>query len=117
MASPDVLSLYQVKQILRELQENNFSTDRLRLILNRSADYEDKLISEEAQKMLGISTFFSLTNDYSGLAEAYAGGSLLSSRSPLGRQISALASKITGIEDQDNLRSSKGPWYRKLRAE
>jgi pilus assembly protein CpaE len=115
VASPDVLSLYQVKQIMMELQENNYSTDRLRLILNRSAEYEDRMISEEAQRMLGISTYFSLPNDYSGLAEAYASCSLLSESSPLSRQISALASKISGIEDQDNLRGRSEPWYRKLR--
>ena len=73
------------------------------------------MISEEAQRMLGISTFFSLPNDYTGLAEAYAGGGLLSASSPLSRQISALASKISGIEDQDNLGARNEPWYRKLR--
>ena len=115
VASPDVLSLYQVKQIMMELQENNYSTDRLRLILNRSAEYEDRMISDEAQRMLGISTYFSLPNDYTGLAEAYATSSLLPAHSPLSRQISALASKISGIDDQDNRRARTEPWYRKLR--
>jgi pilus assembly protein CpaE len=115
VASPDVLSLFQVKQILTDLKENNFSLDRLRLILNRSAEYEDKVICEEAQRMLGINTYFSLPNDYTGLAEAYATNSLLPAHSPLNRQISALASKISGIDDQDNLRTRNDPWYRKLR--
>jgi len=116
VASPDVLSLFQVKQILGELQEAGYSNDRLRFILNRSADYEDRLVADEAQKMLGISTFFSLPNDYSGLSEAYANGGLLSARSPLARQISLMASKISGIEDQDNQGAQKNPWYRKFRA-
>src|SRR5712692_2078805 len=115
VASPDVLSLYQVKQIMLELAQNNYRLDNLRLILNRSVEYEDKLIAEEVQRMLGISTFFSLPNDYSGLAEAYASGSLLSVHSPLRKQVSAFASKISGIEDQDKLAGSKEPWYRKLR--
>jgi pilus assembly protein CpaE len=115
VASPDVLALYQVKQILIELQEHNYPTDRIRLILNRSVDYVDRVVAEEAQRMLGISTFFSLPNDYSGLAEAYASGSLLSDHSPLARQISALATKISGVADQDGNQSQQGPWYRKFR--
>src|SRR5579864_842541 len=115
VASPDVLSLYQVKQILQELQHIDYSHDRLRLILNRSAEYDDHIVTQEAEKMLGVTTFFSLPNDYSGLSEAYASGSLLSARSPLGRQISLMASKISGIEDRDNPGLQKGPWYRKFR--
>jgi pilus assembly protein CpaE len=115
VASPDVLALYQVKQILNELQKNEYPTDRVRLILNRSAEYEDKIVAEEAQGMLGIPAYFSLTNDYSGLAEAYASGNLLSARSPLARQLSALASKISGIEDQHKVGSQGESWYRKFR--
>lgn len=115
VGSPDVLSLYQVKQIMRELQEANYPTGRLRLILNRSAEYEDRLVSEEAQKMLGVSIFCSLPNDYSGLSEAYASGGLLSLRSPLGRQLSLLATKISGIENPEEAGSSKQPWYRRIR--
>jgi pilus assembly protein CpaE len=115
VASPDVLSLYQVKQMMRELQEVNYSSDRLRLILNRSAEYEDRLVSEEAQKMLGVSIFCSLPNDYSALSEAHANGNLLSSRSTLGQQISLLATKISGIEDPDGSDSAKRPWYRRIR--
>ena len=113
IASPDVLALYQVKKILAELEENNYPADRVRLILNRSVEYEDRVVSEQAQKTLGVSAFFSLPNDHPGLTEAYATGGLLSSHSPLGRQISALASKISGIEDRDNRPIAPGlPWYR-----
>jgi pilus assembly protein CpaE len=116
VASPDVLSLYKVKQILDELQQSDFPAERIRLILNQSAEYSDRVVADEAQKMLGVTSYCSLPNDYSGLAEAYASGSLLSDHSPLGRQISSLASKISGIEDQDKLSANKGPWYRKVRA-
>jgi Flp pilus assembly CpaE family ATPase len=110
-----VLALYQVKQILAQLQQNEYPVDRVRLILNRSAEYEDRIVAEEAQSMLGISAYFSLPNDYSGLTEAYASGNLLSGFSPLGRQVSALASKISGIDDQEKLRPQSEPWYRKFR--
>lgn len=116
VASPDVLSLYLVKQILRQLQEINYSTDRVRLILNRSVEYDDRIVSEEAEKMLGISTFWSMPNDYSGLSEAYANGGLLAPRSPLSRQISQMVSEISGIEEPGDSGARKDPWYRKLRA-
>jgi pilus assembly protein CpaE len=115
VASPDVLALFQVKKILAQLQEHNVSTDHVRLILNRSVNYEDELVAQEAQKMLGITAYLHLPNDDSGLTEAYASGSLLSELSPLGRQISALASKISGIEDQDKDGQRQAPWYRKFR--
>src|SRR5262249_46843669 len=110
VASPDVLALFQVKHILAELQEHQFPVDRVRLILNRSVEYEDKVVAEEAQRTLGITAYFSLPNDYSGLTEAYACGSLLSDQSPLARQISMLASKIVGVEDQDAEQRHPSPW-------
>ncbi len=115
VASPDVLALFQVKQIFHELQEHNVPLDRVRLILNRNVDYEDKLVAREAQKMLGITAYFSLPNDYSGLTEAYANGNLLPKHSPLGHQISALASKISGIESSTQDQQRQAPWYRKFR--
>jgi hypothetical protein len=33
----------------------------------------------------------------------------------LGRQVSTLATKISGIEDQDKLNPQSEPWYRKFR--
>ncbi|HLM98386.1 MAG TPA: hypothetical protein VK335_03850 [Bryobacteraceae bacterium] len=115
VASPDVLALFQVKQILGELQEHNFPAERVRLILNRSVEYEDKVVAQEAQKTLGITAYFSLPNDCSGLAEAYASGSLLAEHSPLGRQISAMTSKISGIENHSQSDQRQAPWYRKFR--
>jgi pilus assembly protein CpaE len=116
VASLDVLALYQVKQIMQELERIEYNLDRVRLILNQSAEYIDRVILEEAQRMLGISSFASLPNDSPGLAEAHASGAPLGSDSPLLKQISVLATKISGIEDQDKLRAgSKDPWYKKLR--
>jgi hypothetical protein len=90
--------------------------ERVHLILNQCAEFLDRVIVDEAQHILGNSSFFSLPNDGSGLAEAHASGSLLSADSPLLKQISALATKISTIEDQDKLRGGgKEPWYRKLR--
>jgi len=116
VASVDVLALYQVKQIMQELERREYKMERFHLILNQCAEYADRVIADEAQNMLGMSSFFSLPNDSSGLAEAHASGCLLSVDSPLLKQISALATKISGIEDQDKLsRGGKEPWYRKLR--
>jgi len=110
-----VLALYQVKQILAELQQQGFPAERVRLILNRSVDYEDKVVAQEGQKMLGITAYFTLPNDHLGLAEAYACGNLLSPHSFLGREISAFASKISGIDHRSGRQEHVTPWYRKLR--
>ena|SRR5579864_3893829 len=116
VASQDVLALFQVKQIMLELERNDFKLDRLHLILNQSAEFADPVIADEAKQILGISSFYFLPNDSSGLAEAHASGSLLPAQSPLRKKISALASKISGIESQEDARKGrKEPWFRKLR--
>jgi pilus assembly protein CpaE len=116
VASQDVLALFQVKQIMLELERNDYKLDRLHLILNQSAEFADPVIANEAQQILGISSFHFLPNDSSGLAEAHASGSLLPPDSPLRKKISALASKISGVELQEDVRAGgKEPWYRKLR--
>jgi pilus assembly protein CpaE len=116
VASQDVLALFQVKQIMLELERNDFKLDRLHLILNQSAEFADPVIADEAKQILGISSFYFLPNDSSGLAEAHASGSLLPVHSPLRKKISALASKISGIESQEDRRKGrKEPWFRKLR--
>ena len=116
VASQDVLALFQVKQIMLELERNDFKLDRLHLILNQSAEFADPVIADEAKQILGISSFYFLPNDSSGLAEAHASGSLLPAHSPLRKKISALASKISGIESQEDARKGgKEPWFRKLR--
>jgi Flp pilus assembly CpaE family ATPase len=116
VASQDVLALFQVKQIMLELERNDYKLDRLHLILNQSAEFADPVIAHEAQQILGISSFHFLPNDSSGLAEAHASGSLLAADSPLRKKISALASKISGVELQEDVRAGgKEPWYRKLR--
>lgn len=115
VASPDVLALYQVKQMLAELQQHGFPADRLRLILNRNVDYEDKVVAQEGQRMLGLTAYFSLPNDHLALAEAYACGSLLSPHSHLGREICAFTSKISGIDHRTGVQEPATPWYRKFR--
>jgi hypothetical protein len=108
---PDVLALYQVKQILSQLQQNDYSLDRVRLILNRSAEYEDKIVAEEAQRMLGIPAYFSLPNDYSGLTEAYASGNLPGPES-LGRQVSPWHRRSAALKIRTSSTPQSEPWYR-----
>ena len=116
VASPDVLSLYQVKQILSELRANDYPIDHVRLILNRNGEYDECVVADEAKKMLGIPVHSSLPNDYSALSEAYAEGRLLGQGSALRKQISAIASSISGLEDQENVKAPKQPWFRKRRS-
>jgi len=116
VASQDVLALFQVKQIMLELERNDYKLERLHLILNQSAEIADPVIADEAKQILGISSFYFLPNDSAGLAEAHASGNPLPAHSPLRKKISALATKISGIESQEDVRGGRNePWYRKLR--
>ena len=90
---------------------------------------EDKIVAEEAQRMLGIPAYFSLPNDYSGLTEAYASGNLLSGvylnyEQDTGQYVAAFGSgnkgvlmvcKSSALGEQAS-RSCEGPLLRMVKA-
>jgi pilus assembly protein CpaE len=95
----DVPALHQVKQIVQTLLDNGYGRARLRMILNRVPKNPDVMPSE-LEKLLGISAYAMLPNDYGSIYEAYAEGQLLSSNTNLGKQLARLASKLAGVNEQ-----------------
>jgi len=102
VATLDVLSLHQAKQVVQTLFDYGYSRKRLHLVLNRMPKQPD-LTPAEVQKVLGLPVYAMLPNNYPELYEAYAEGSLLTSGSELGKYLTGLAQKIAGVrKDAEN---------------
>jgi pilus assembly protein CpaE len=94
----EVPALHQSKQIIQTLIDSGFGKPRIRLILNRSPKRLE-ITPGELERMLGVPVFFMVPNDYPELYETYAEGRMLNRNSELGREISRLALKLAGIEE------------------
>jgi pilus assembly protein CpaE len=95
----EVPALHQSKQIIQTLLDSGYGKNRIRLILNRSPKRLDITVGE-LEKMLGVPIFAMVPNDYPELYETYAEGRMLNRSSELGKEMTKLAQKLSGIEDE-----------------
>ena len=95
----EVPALHQSKQIIQTLLDSGYGKQRVRLILNRSPKRLDITVGE-LEKMLGVPIFSMVPNDYPELYETYAEGRILNRTSELGKHMTKLAQKLTGIEEE-----------------
>jgi pilus assembly protein CpaE len=102
----EVPALHQCKQIIQTLLDGGFGKNRLKLILNRSPKRLD-ITPGELEKMLGTPIFAMVPNDYPELYETYAEGRMLNRTSELGKQMTKLAMKLSGMEEEPTLNGKK----------
>jgi pilus assembly protein CpaE len=95
----EVPALHQSKQIIQTLLDSGYGKNRIRLILNRSPKRLDITVGE-LEKMLGVPIFAMIPNDYPELYETYAEGRMLNRASELGKHMTKLAQKLSGIEEE-----------------
>jgi Flp pilus assembly CpaE family ATPase len=100
----DLPALHQGKQVIQALIDSGFGRNQLKLILNRAPKRPD-FSSAEVQKALGLPVFDMLPNDYPGLYQAYSEGTLLPPTSDLAKALSALASKIAGVQPKEKVKT------------
>jgi len=92
----EVPAMHRAKQIIQTLFDSGFGKDRLRLILNRVPKRVD-VTPDELEKMLGISTYATLPNDYPLLHDCYSEGTLLARGSHLEQQLARFTAKLAGV--------------------
>jgi pilus assembly protein CpaE len=95
----DVPALHQSKQIIQTLSNVGYGRERLRLVLNRMPQRLD-VTPDELEKMMSLPVFATLPNDYPSLYESYSEGTLLPPNSKLGKELSRMAIKVAGIQDE-----------------
>ena len=103
----EVPALHQSKQIIQTLLDSGFGKNRIRLILNRAPKRLD-ITANELEKMLGVPIFCMISNDYPELYETYAEGRMLNRSSELGKQMTMLAMKLAGMEEEKTVKKRFG---------
>ncbi len=103
----EVPALHQSKQIIQTLLDSGFGKNRIRLILNRAPKRLD-ITANELEKMLGVPIFCMISNDYPELYETYAEGRMLNRSCELGKQMTMLAMKLAGMEEEKTVKKRFG---------
>jgi len=103
----EVPALHQSKQIVQTLLDSGFGKARIQLILNRSPKRLD-ITPGELERMLGVGIFATVPNNYAELYETYAEGRMLNRNSDLGRSLTQLASRLTGVEQEKVVKKKFG---------
>jgi Flp pilus assembly CpaE family ATPase len=67
--------------------------------LNRVPKNTD-VTADELEKLLGLSVYAMLPDDYASIYEAYAEGQLVPGNSSLGKQLGRMAAKVAGLPEQ-----------------
>lgn len=93
----EVPALLQVKQLLQYLRERRFNQQRTRLVLNRVVR-RPELSVPDLEKLLGMSVFAIIGNDYKTLYEASSEGRLLMPDTQLCKQIGNMMTRLAGLE-------------------
>jgi pilus assembly protein CpaE len=96
VATNEVLSLRQAKQMIQLLATRNFGSNRLKLVINRMPK-RAQIQLPELEQVMGHSIYAEIPNDYQRLNEAYSEPRLLDPSSVLATEIGAFASKLAGI--------------------
>lgn len=93
----EVPALLQMKQLLQYLRDQRFSANKTKLILNRVVR-RPELSIPDLEKLLGMSVFGIIGNDYKTLYEATTEGRLLMPDTQLCKQIGNLMAQLAGLE-------------------
>jgi pilus assembly protein CpaE len=97
VATLEIPSLHQAKQILQTLLEAGYAHHRLHVLLNRMPKRSEVTL-EELDRMLGVPIHSTLPNDYQSLSDAYSEGRLIAQDSHLDRHFARVAAKIAGVQ-------------------
>jgi pilus assembly protein CpaE len=94
----EVPALLQVKQLLQYLKERRFGQHKIKLVMNRVVR-RPELSVPDLEKLLGMSVFAIIGNDYRTLYEASAEGRLLMPDTQLCKQIGNMMARLVGLDE------------------
>jgi pilus assembly protein CpaE len=99
VATADVQSLFEAKQVLARLAEMGIPGDRLRIVLNRFPGRAG-ISRADVERILDQPVHAALPNNYAALSEAYSNGSLLPEACGLRQHIARLAAGVAGLDPE-----------------
>jgi pilus assembly protein CpaE len=97
LVSPlEIPALHRAEHIATTLLNRGCPKDRLQVILNRMPK-DPEVTVPELEKMIGVSVFITVPNDYPALNECYSEGSFLPAGHRLARQFAEVAAHVLGV--------------------
>jgi pilus assembly protein CpaE len=106
VATPEVVALHLARRRVSDLTDLGLSQRNIHLILNRAGS-KRALNVDDVAEVVGVPVFETLTNDYSSVSDAALKGGLVPDDSSIGRQLTALAGLIAGVETAKSTKSDK----------
>jgi Flp pilus assembly CpaE family ATPase len=100
VTAPDVLALYQTRQILQTLSSRGFDRQRVRLILNRNHVAPQDFWVESIEQMFEIGVMEVIPNEYHALNSTPPNRFEFASGTQFGKTLLRLAGKIAGAPKQ-----------------
>lgn len=94
VTAPDVLALYQTRQILQTLTSRGFEKSRVRLILNRNHMAPEDFWVESIEQMFEMAVLDVIPNDYASLNDGKRDRYEFPTGTAFGRAMSRLAGKL-----------------------
>jgi pilus assembly protein CpaE len=95
----EVPTLHQTKHVIETILNMGFRRDRLRVILNRSPK-DSELTPSELDRLLGVSLYKILPDDYTALYEAFSDRKLAGPETKIGKHFADLAQKLAGLPEE-----------------
>jgi Flp pilus assembly CpaE family ATPase len=113
VTTPELMSLYRTKQIVRSIAEAGSAAEEVGLVLNRSSKHTD-FRSADIESLLGIPVSAILPDGTEEISEALASGRLVSQNSGFRRAVEAFAQRLVGVE-QSSAPEQKRSLFGRLR--
>jgi pilus assembly protein CpaE len=96
VCTPDLASLHLTRRAVKLLQQLEFDSSRLQVLVNRMDDKSD-LSSSDLSKIFDCRVDGGLPGDRTGVMRALRDGSAVDAAAPLGRAVGAVADKLAGV--------------------
>jgi pilus assembly protein CpaE len=95
VSTMDIPGLHWARKTIRTLVAAGYTGDRLRLIVNFMSKRQDVSVAE-LEKIIDFPVYARVSEDGRALVDAYSQNGVVSQGSVLGREIAAIALKLTG---------------------
>ncbi|MCB1021794.1 MAG: hypothetical protein KDC27_17815, partial [Acidobacteria bacterium] len=98
VCTPSLTSLHLARRRVNEMLDSGVYKDRLQVVLNRSGSRRS-VASEDIERVLGMRVEYTVSNDYTAAQAAALAGGLVSADSQLGRDLAAIAKRLSSKGD------------------
>jgi pilus assembly protein CpaE len=95
VSTMDIPGLHWARKTIRTLLNAGYTGERLRLVVNFMSKRQDVSVAE-LEKIIDFPVFATVSEDARALVDAYSQNGVVSQSSMLGKEVAAIALKITG---------------------